>query len=456
MMPLRLAVLPFLAAIGGLLATIFWWEVPLYIGLLIGWAAAVGIAKATGSPLSELAEATWSGLRSTFFVVGIMTAIGGLIATWLIAGTVPGLIVFGIDLIQPEWLVVSAFLLTAGTSVALGTSVGTLSTMGAALAGMALVYDIPAALIGGALVSGAMVGDRMSPLSSAFHLLAGMTGTKTEQNYKPMLLTGLPILLLCTALFAWLGHGVGNTAAALESPLLQQLRGHFELPWVVLLPPVLVLTLAAFRVKILHNLALGALFGAVLAVTVQAQSLGDVFATLWFGYDWQEAGQTVLHGGGVWTMFNQALLIAFAGALNGVMERTGMLTAIVNVLLARIRTATGLLHSTMLLSFFMTLVACNQSLAIIVPGRTMRASYDQMGVPPHHLVRSLADSGVVLSPLVPWNLHGILCSTAIGVATTTYWPYAFYLWGLLLTSALLAFFVRYKRDFNKHTNLLQF
>ncbi|TCP54697.1 NhaC family Na+:H+ antiporter [Tumebacillus sp. BK434] len=450
-----LAALPFLCSIGGLLLCIYALELPLYLALLLGWGVAVAIAVSHRFSWRDVWRGTYQGMKSTLLVIGILLLIAGVISSWLISGTVPGLIYYGMQFIQPEYLVVMAFLLTAGTSIVLGSSVGTLSTMGAAIAGLGLVFGISPGLIGGALISGAMVGDRMSPVSGAFHLLSSMTGTKPEHNYKPLLSTGLPMLLICTGLFFWLGHGAGAGAPAdpQNTPLVSALTGQYDLPWFVLLPPAMVLLLAALRVPIHWNLSLGIVTGAVLAIWVQGESVAAVLRAVWFGFELREGGNSLLHGGGVWPMLNQALLIFCAGMLNGVMEATGMMQTLLQKLLGGIERYLGLIVSSMLLSVSMALLACNQALAIIVPGRALRPVYDRLQVPPRELVRALGDSGVVASALIPWNLHGILCSAAMGIATMTFFPYAFYLLGLPLLTLLLSIW-KNRLNSNRITTIL--
>lgn len=455
--PLRWALAPFAVTITGLASALLLFDVPLYFGLLAGWLTAVLIVLAYGHGARSAGQGTWQGAKGTLFVIGILLMIAGVISTWLISGTVPGLIWYGIQLVQPEYLVVAAFLLTAAASMALGSSVGTLSTMGVAILGMANVFGISPALVGGALISGAMVGDRMSPVSGTFHLVANSTGTQAEANYRPMLQTGVPMFLLCLVLFFWLGYGKASGGLdPLASPLLQALNAHFAMPWYVLLPPALVLVLAVLRVPIRRNLGLGIVLGLLLAVFVQEETWTASLGALWLGYELIVGGESVLHGGGIWPMVNQVLLILCAGMLNGVLERSGMLQTILQVLIDRIKSAASLILSTVLLSVAMALLACNQALSVIVPGRALQSTYEQMGVPSGYLVRSLADSGVVVSSLIPWNLHGILCSTAMGIAVTTYFPYAIFLWGLPLVTMALAFFVKRKQNSDKIDELIQF
>lgn len=455
--PLVVAVLPFVCTITGLLTAIFLLHAPLFLGLMFGWLVAVVIAVSYRIGWQPIMQGTYHGMRSTFMVISILLMLAGVISIWMASGTVPALIFYGIKLIHPNLLVVTAFLLAGATSMMLGSTVGTLSTMGVAIASIAQVFGIPPALIGGALLSGGMVGDRVSPVSGTFHLVANMTGTKSEENYKPMWQTGLPMILLSIVLFLWLGFGkASGQVDPQNSPMIHELVQHFALPWYLMLPPVLVLTLAAFRVPINRNLGLGVLFGGVLGVVVQHQTIGAMLHALWLGFDLQAKGRTVLHGGGIWPMFEQLLLILMAGALNGVLERTGMMQTIIQVLLDRIRTTRGLIVSTVMLSIVMAMVACNQALSVIVPGRALRPTYDEMGVPPRLLVRSLADSGVVTAALIPWNLHGILCSTAIGVPTLVYFPYAFYLWGTPLLTLLLTFRIDNQQNSKKSDKLRQF
>ncbi|MCX7571666.1 hypothetical protein OS242_17120 [Tumebacillus sp. DT12] len=446
--PLSLSVLPFAVVVAGLLAAHFWLDVPLYVGLVAGWAVACAIALWCGRGVWSTGVGTYRGLKSTFFVIGILLMIAALISSWMSSGTVPGMIWYGIQLVRPEYLVVTVFLLTGIGSMALGSSVGTLSTMGAALAGIGAAFEIPAGLIGGALICGAMIGDRVSPVSGTFHLVAGMTGTKAEDNYRPMWQTGFPMLIVSAGLFAWLGYGkaTGPGGDPLSNPLVLVLLDTFAMPWYVLVPPAVVLALALFRVKILRSLSVGIFAGVLLTVTVQDASLPDALRTIWLGYDLTAEGRTVLHGGGVWPMLNMALLILFAGAMNGVMELSGMLETIIGRLLERIRRIGSLLLLTMGMSVAMGMLGCNQSISVIVPGRALRGTYDRMGVPPRYLVRAIADSGVVSSPLIPWNLHGILCSTAIGIATATYLPYAFYLWGLITVTFLSYLVLNFRKN----------
>jgi NhaC family Na+:H+ antiporter len=440
---LALSSLPFLAAVISLFAAIFFLNVPIYLALMAGWITAFAISLSCGFRLRYLLSASVSGMGNTLIVVTILVLIGGVIAIWMASGTVAALIVYGVKLVVPQFLVVISFLLTFGMSMLLGTSVGTLSTMGIALAGIAHVMGIPSGLIGGALISGAMVGDRTSPLSGTLHLLAATTGLNSNETFRRIVPSAVPAFLICAVLYAWLGFEAFDPHISVRGgeQAITNLQSAFQLPPVVMIPPLLVLLLVMVRVPIRFNLALGILMGAVLAYFVQGRSLASIGLILWQGFAIHSAeGAVLLQGGGIWKMLNVVLIILTAGALNGILEASGMMRRLVGGLLERIKRESGLLVATALTSVAAGLIFCNQALMVIIPGRMLQPKYDEMHMHRTELARSLADSGVVTSALIPWNLHGILCATAMGIPTLVYWPYAFFLWLLPIFAILRGIF----------------
>ncbi|MFC4769809.1 Na+/H+ antiporter NhaC family protein [Effusibacillus consociatus] len=175
-----------------------------------------------------------------------------------------------------------------------------------------------------------------------------------------------------------------------------------------------------------------------MAYYVQGRSLAEIALLLWNGFSIRASdGSVLLQGGGIWNMFHVVLIILSAGALNGILEASGMMQRLIGGLLERIEREGSLLVATALTSITAGLIFCNQTLMVLIPGRMLQTKYEELRVKPKNLVRTLADSGVVVSALIPWNLHAILCSTAMGIATLTYWPYAYFLWMLpVLTIAM--------------------
>lgn len=438
---LWLSAAPFILAIISLFIAVFVWKAPIYLALMAGWIAALCIGIAHGFSVKALFKASYEGIRGTFIVVSILVLIGGVIAVWMASGTVAALIVYGIKLLNPQFLLVTAFLLTLGMSMLLGTSVGTLSTMGIALAGIGHAYGVPTGLMGGALISGAMIGDRTSPLSGTLHLLAAVTDSKVEQIFPRIVRSALPVMLLCIIVFGWMGLAKVDIHASVQTGMQQveQLQTAFSLHWIAILPPLLVLLLAIMHIPIRLNLLLGMAVGGMLAIILQGRSVHETLYTLWNGYAVSTGNDSaLLHGGGIWPMINVVLIILSAGALNGILEKSGMTANLIGGLLARIKHPPVLTVWSVLISILTGLVFCNQALMVIIPGRLLQPKYAELGIERVQLAGTIADSGVVFSALIPWNLHAVLCATAMGVATADYAPYAFFLWGLPLVTLLKA------------------
>jgi NhaC family Na+:H+ antiporter len=209
----------------------------------------------------------------------------------------------------------------------------------------------------------------------------------------------------------------------------------------VVLPPLAVIVLAARRIPIKPNLGLGIALGLGLALFFQQRPFPDVLQTVWSGYREPSSPDVLLtlKGGGLRPMINLLLLVLMAGAFNGVMEQTGLMRRLIEVLLGRVKSTVHLLLSTALISVGMAAVACNQALAIIVPARMLRPVYAEKGLPPELLARTLADSGLVVAGLIPWNMLAVLVSASVGVPVFQFAPYAFFLWMLPILTMALAY-----------------
>jgi Na+:H+ antiporter, NhaC family len=403
-------------------STAFYWP------LAAGTAVAALLAIRAGCSLTTLARAAVDGMKSTLIALSILVLVGGLIGVWKAGGTVPAMVYYGLGMANPHFLVPTAFLLSLAVSMMLGTSIGTLSTIGVALMGVAHGVGAPMPLVAGALVSGAVFGDRSSPLSGSLNLNVAMTGTDLRRMLGVLAPTGVTAAALSLGAYLWLGSRVTMAAGESGSGLREALGAHMAMsPW-LLLPPVLVLALAFLRVPVRWSLGVGMLAGAALGVLVGGQGLLEPVKAALFGNRDTSADAALarmLSGGGIVPMVQQVLLILVAGAFNGIMEATGMMTLVISRMVEGVRRPGALAGVTMLIATAVALVAANQALSIIVTGRMLRPAYDEAGLSPNLLSRALADSGTVLAGVVPWNLMGIMAATAVGVPVRQWAPYAF-------------------------------
>lgn len=416
------------------------WDAPLFAALAAGFAASWVSAAAAGQGHRAIAGFAWQGLRRMVPVFWLLCLVGAMISTWLAGGTVPGLIYYGLMLARPGTLLITAFVLASATSMMLGSSIGTLSTVGLALMGVAKATGVAPPVMAGALVSGALLGDRTSPLSAAFQLIVNMTEVPRGEALRTLAATGAPAWVLSCGCYYLVGlawePAVGAAAQA-PAALMTGLASAYHLQWPVLLPPLVVLALALSRLPVLYGLGAGVLAGAAVAVGLQGNTAGAVLSSVLLGFRLQSGDpvlDSVVAGGGLLPMVPMLLLLAFAGAFSGVMEGAGLLEGLVRPLLARLKGARALLVGTMGLSCLTGAVMANQVLAIIIPARILRGEFKRRAVPAAWLARALADSGTTVSPLMPWNLMAVISAAALGVPTVAYAPYAALLYLLPLVT----------------------
>jgi Na+:H+ antiporter, NhaC family len=420
----------------------------LYWPLLAGALVAAVLAFRKGSTWVQLRAAAWHGIKATLIALSILVLVGFLIGVWKASGTVPAMVYYGLGFASPGFLVPVAFLLSLAVSMMLGTSIGTLSTLGVAIMGVAHGVGAPLPMVAGALVSGALFGDRSSPLAGSLNLNVAMTGTDLRQMLGVLAPTGVAAAVLSLAgylLFGTglLGGGTGAGAGASEAAgaaMREAIAAHFAIsPW-LLIPPVLVLALAFVRLPVRWALGCGILAGVALGMYFGDLGPGGALQASFYGYT-SHAGDAsldrIFSGGGLLPMWRQFTLILVAGAFSGIMEQTGMMGVVFARLVESVRRPVALAGSTMLISISTALVAANQALPIIITGRMLRPAYDKAGLPATLLSRSLADSGTVIAGVIPWNLMGILAAASLGIPVRTFFPYTFF--ALSLPFVSLAF-----------------
>lgn len=423
-------------------ATIVSGSTDLYWPLIAGTVLALALALRKGFALRELGTAALGGVKATLIPIYILVLVACLIGVWKLSGTVPAMVYYGLGVTSPRFLVPIGFILALAMSMLLGTSVGTYSTLGVAIMGMAHGVGAPLPMVAGALVSGALFGDRSSPLAGSLNLNIAMTGSDLRRVLTALAPTGITAAVISLAGYLAFGIGPAVDATAAGSAMREAITTHFVItPW-LLVPPILVLGLAFFRVPVKWALGLGIAVGVVLCVAVAGTSLIEPLRAALYGYS-SHAGDPALDkvfsGGGLLPMWRQFALLLVAGAFSGIMEKSGMLSVVFAGLVNGKKRPLALVSSTMLVSTGVALVAANQALPIIITGRMLRPTYEAAGLSPVLLSRSLADSGTVLSGVIPWNLMGILAAAALGVPVRAFLPFAFF--ALLLPLVSLGFAV---------------
>lgn len=403
------------------------------IGLRIGvtWKGLLdGMVKSIGSAMSSIL---------------ILLLIGSLAGTWLISGIVPAMIYYGLQILNPTIFLVAACIICALVSIATGSSWSTIATVGIALLGIGQTLGISEGVIGGAIISGAYFGDKMSPLSDTTNLAPAMAGTDLFTHIRYMTYTTVPSILITLVIFLIMGFFNQSTASVQDiEVVLSTIQNSFNInPWLFLVP-IAVIVMIVKRVPALPALLVGVLLGGIFAIIFQPQVVANVAGVtdnLWkssyMGVMKAIYGEVsiitsndlvndLLSSGGMAGMLNTVWLIICAMVFGGSMEAGGLLKRIAQPVIALAKSTGSLIASTVGTCIFFNATASDQYMAIVVPGRMYADTYRKRGLKPENLSRTLEDSGTVTSVLVPWNTCGATQASILGVATFTYLPFCFF------------------------------
>ena len=415
------------------------------MALLFGALIAGLIGTYNNYEYSEMFKGVANNLKETSSAIVILLFIGSLAGTWLLSGVVPAMVYYGLKILNPTIFLFASAIISALISIATGSSWSTVATIGVALLGIGKALGLPEEVIGGAIISGAYFGDKMSPMSDTTNLAPAMAGTDLFTHIKYMTYTTFPSMAIALIIYLIMGFSYSETAAVVDIHVIQDaLTDTFNItPWLFLVP-VIVIFMIIKKVPALPALFLGTLLGGVFAYIFQPHLLQLIsgseeltFQTTYKTIIQSMIGETnlathnklldsLLTTSGMAGMLNTIWLIITAMIFGGIMESIGALHTISNALLKTGKGIVSLIIATTGTSIFFNLTASDQYLAIVVPGRMYAEAYKDRGLAPENLSRTLEDSGTVTSVLIPWNTCGATQASVLGVSTMAYAPYAFF------------------------------
>ncbi|MBT9156488.1 MAG: Malate-2H(+)/Na(+)-lactate antiporter [Firmicutes bacterium] len=341
------------------------------------------------------------------------------------------MIYYGLQILSPSIFLVATFFICCVVSLATGTSWGTAGTVGIALTGIGIGLDVPPGMVAGAVVSGAYFGDKISPLSDTTNLAPAVAGSSLFAHVKHMLYATIPALVISAVLYGVLGLRFAGRALDAEriNVILNALRDNFAIsPW-LLIPPLVVIGLIALKVPALPGLITGSVVGGLFAAVFQRATVGAIISAAHYGFEIDsgvEAVDRLLNRGGLDKMMWTVALIICALVFGGVLEKTGMLEAVGKKMFAAAKSTGSLVLSTVLACLGTNILAADQYLAIVLPGRLFKDEYAKRDLAPKNLSRALEGAGTVTSALIPWNTCGAFMAATLGVAPQVYLPFAFF------------------------------
>ena len=432
----------------------------LLVAVLLGAAAVAGIIAARyGSTWDDIQRSTGDKFASVLPAILILLAIGMLIATWVLSGTIPFMVYWGVRLVNPRYLVLTAFLATATMSLFTGTSWGSAGTIGVALMGTAAALHAPLAITAGAVVSGAYLGDKMSPLSDSTNISAIGAGAQLYRHIRHMMYTATPSFITCLVVYTLVARLVPVTAGGMPQSartLLHDITAVFSLSWVVLLPPAIVIWSIIRKNPPALAITASSVIAAAIGVALQGFSLHDAVLSLVAGFHTDmvahagadpahmgDAFRTLVNRGGLYSMANTLIVIIAAFLLAGAMDVSGALNLLIDRMLAAVRSVFGLIGATMAAGATMIALTSHGGVTALVVGELFQKAYDERDLARVNLSRSIEDSVTITEPLMPWTVSAVFMATTLGVPTTHYAPWAVFCYGGPVFSLLIAGLYRY-------------
>ncbi len=418
-----------------------------------GWVPHIGIVfvmlcllvygRLRGVSYDNMQKAMANGLMSSIGALYLFFFIGILVSALLISGSIPSLIYFGTSLMSAKYFYVSVFLITGVIGVALGSSLTTVATLGVAFMGIGEAFDANPMITAGAIVSGAFLGDKMSPLSDTTTIAAATVQVDLFEHIKNMLRTTVPALIICCILYSYLSLSSDTAIGSVER--INTFRLALEktnlVHGVSLLPFALLVVLAIFRIPAVMAM----IYTSLLAVVI-AQFLGyndfSKYGTYFFsGFvpnpEWAPELVKMFSRGGLQNMFFTLTIVLLAVSMGGLLFALGviprLLKSIADWLSSRLR-ATVAVATT---SIGVNILIGEQYLSILLSGETFKPVYDRLGLERKHLSRTLEDAGTVVNPLVPWSVCGVFIANQLNIAVIDYLPYAFFCYLSVLITLLI-------------------
>jgi NhaC family Na+:H+ antiporter len=412
---------------------------PNQVALVVATMIAVFMAWRRGFSLAELSEAATASVHSGLGAIFILLAVGALIGTWALSGTLVAMVYYGLQILSPGYFYVTAAIICALVSASIGSSWTTVGTIGVGLMGIAQSMDLNPAIAAGAIISGAYFGDTTSPLSDSTNLASASTGVDLYQHIRETALISGLALVIALGVF-WMFGSSGDFDAADK---LAAIERSFRISPLLFAPLVVVVLLAVLKTPPFTAIFIGALVGGLLAVVVAPERViafagGDglpaplallkgVWLALASGYKSASGFAPIdqlASRGGMASMLNTVWLIITALAFGGVVEKSGALDRLIAPIIAAAKRAGSLILSLVAAVITASIVTADQYMAIVLPARMFKTAFARRGLPPFVLSRSVGATATPTSALIPWNSCGAYMAATLGVATFAYLPYA--------------------------------
>ena len=414
------------------------------IGLFMSWIIIYLFCKVLRINYEHVVNGAYDAIRVVVPTLCLLMAIGVMIGTWLQSGTIATIIVGGLKL---------TLIFCAVLSLVTGTSYGSVGSAGVAMMAIGNAMGIHPGMVAGAVICGAMFGDKLSPLSDTTNLAPAVAGSKLNDHVRSMLWTTLPTFVISLVLFVILGisQTSGNYETGNLLTYIDALQGEFKLGFITLLPAIAIIILLLCKVNAVVSLGLSAICAGAVSFFYQGATLQSIIRVAYNGYSTSiEEGilQTILNRGGMSSMLQYVAIICFAVGMGGMLDRLGVLGNLLNAIVNHINNDGSLIAASLLVGYVTSLISCSQPMSHVLTGNMMKPLFKSRKIAPEILSRTLEDAGTLSGPMIPWHGYCVYMSGTLGVAWSVFFPYLF----LLYLTPLFSIFYGFTGISIRHTD----
>ncbi|MEQ2547434.1 Na+/H+ antiporter NhaC family protein [Dorea ammoniilytica] len=408
-------------------------NVNIAILLFLCWMIMWPFAAYLGYSFSEMEGFAYEMAQKCIAPAAIILAVGMMIASFMAAGTVPTILVAGLKLITPKFFLALTFVMCCIMSVIMGTSWGTLGTVGIAMMGVGAGLGVNPAITAGAVVSGAWFGDKMSPMSDSTIMCSTITETYIMDHIKAMMQTTIPAAVVSLVIYLGIGIGISGDSydASTVDSIMNGLKGMFHINLIPVIPIVVVIVMILMKKGTIVSMMSGTVVAILIAVFYQGYSVANMGTFLYSGFTCETKNEiliSLLNRGGMTSMLS--LLAVFVGGLGlgGILDKTGMLEPIFHYITEKYKSPRGIMLMAWCATLLCILVIADNNFAFVMVATLFGSAFQKYNLKSQNLSRILEDVGTLGSALVPWNVGAQFAAGVLGVSTLAYMPYAFLNW----------------------------
>ena len=395
------------------------------VSLMIIGIITIFLALATGAKWDDISVNIGEAINTIYIGVFIMMLVGMLIGSWMAAGTVPMLMYYGLKWLSPSIFLVATCILCSLMSILTGTSWGTIGTMGIALIGVSKGLGVNEMYTIGAVVTGALIVDKLSPLSDTTILAPTVSGTDVYKHIKSMLYTTGPAFIISIILYAFLGMAHTGNSVVTESytEIMNTLSANFHMNILSLIPPILVVTLILLKKPSIPTFGIGIFAGVLIAMFVQGRSFVDMVSICANGVS-METGSAIVDSmvnrGGLLNMMSTISVIIAAALFSGALKSCGVFEMLCDSIKHIAKGPKSVLASSYVLHFLLYALTGSYFVTFSIVGPMVGPIFDEYDIDRKNLSRMLEDTGTTSAPLIPWSTFSVYVAGALGVSSWEY------------------------------------